>query len=181
MAAGRTQPDLSPRTGDALHRRGAARTPGGRLPALQLADGTILQDSTAILTWLADHHDALTFPAGSVERARQDAWVHMVLECLDTPMMCWTLMMQRFRSETDPVVRAWVADSVDKGAERIAQELEDSGGPWLMGSCFTIADIVAVVGLDFARLVRYRLPAEFENLGRWLEACRARPAAKAGA
>ena len=45
----------------------------------------------------------------------------------------------------------------------------------------TIADIVAVVGLDFARLVRYRPPAEFENLARWLEACRARPAAKAGA
>ena len=46
---------------------------------------------------------------------------------------------------------------------------------------FTIADIVAVVGLDFARLVKYRPPEEFTHLARWLEACRARPAAKAGA
>ena len=45
---------------------------------------------------------------------------------------------------------------------------------------FTIADIVAVVGLDFARMVRYRPPAEFENLHRWFDACRDRPAAKAG-
>ncbi|MEC8533847.1 MAG: glutathione binding-like protein [Pseudomonadota bacterium] len=43
-----------------------------------------------------------------------------------------------------------------------------------------MADIVAVVGLDFARLVRYRPPAEFENLHRWFDACRERPAAKAG-
>ena len=46
---------------------------------------------------------------------------------------------------------------------------------------FTIADIVAVVGLDFARIVRYRPPEEFGNLARWLEGCRARSAAKAGA
>jgi glutathione S-transferase len=45
---------------------------------------------------------------------------------------------------------------------------------------FTIADIVAAVGLDFARLVKYRPPEEFTHLARWLEACRARPAAKAG-
>ena len=45
---------------------------------------------------------------------------------------------------------------------------------------FTIADIVGVVGLDFARLVKYSPPAEFEHLARWLETCRARPAAKAG-
>ena len=45
---------------------------------------------------------------------------------------------------------------------------------------FTIADIVAVVGLDFARLIKYRPPVELENLNRWLDACRARPAAKAG-
>ena len=44
----------------------------------------------------------------------------------------------------------------------------------------TIADIVAIVGIDFARLVKYRPPAEFANLARWMEAMRARPAAKAG-
>ncbi|MNL77610.1 Disulfide-bond oxidoreductase YghU [compost metagenome] len=45
---------------------------------------------------------------------------------------------------------------------------------------FTIADIVAAVGLDFARLVKYRPPEELTHLARWMDACRARPAAKAG-
>ncbi|MNE51856.1 putative S-transferase [compost metagenome] len=45
---------------------------------------------------------------------------------------------------------------------------------------FTIADIVAAVGLDFARLVKYRPPEDLTHLARWLDACRARPAAKAG-
>ncbi|RZJ29819.1 MAG: glutathione S-transferase, partial [Brevundimonas sp.] len=45
---------------------------------------------------------------------------------------------------------------------------------------FSIADVVAVVGLDFARLIKYRPPEEFTHLARWLEASRARPAAKAG-
>jgi glutathione S-transferase len=46
---------------------------------------------------------------------------------------------------------------------------------------FSIADIVAVVGLDFARLIKYRPPEDLTHLARWLEAGRARPAAKAGA
>jgi glutathione S-transferase len=45
---------------------------------------------------------------------------------------------------------------------------------------FTIADIVAVIGLDFARLVKYRPPEELTHLARWLETCRARPSAGAG-
>ena len=45
---------------------------------------------------------------------------------------------------------------------------------------FTIADVVAVVGLDFARLIKYRPPEELTHLARWLEAARSRPAADAG-
>jgi glutathione S-transferase len=46
---------------------------------------------------------------------------------------------------------------------------------------FTIADIVAVIGLDFARMIKYRPPEELTHLARWLAECRARPAAGAGA
>ncbi|TPW01926.1 MAG: glutathione S-transferase [bacterium] len=52
---------------------------------------------------------------------------------------------------------------------------------FLAADRFTIADVVAVVGLDFARLIKYRPPEELTHLARWLEAGRARPAAAAGA
>ena len=45
-----------------------ARNPSGKVPVLEV-EGTALTDSTAILTWLADRHGKLTFPAGTLERA----------------------------------------------------------------------------------------------------------------
>ena len=42
-----------------------------------------------------------------------------------------------------------------------------------------IAEIVAFVGIDFARIVRLRPPEELTSLGRWADAMRERPAAKA--
>ena len=44
----------------------------------------------------------------------------------------------------------------------------------------TNADLVAFIGLDFARLIRFRAPEELRNLARWADAMRSREAAKAG-
>ena len=50
-----------------------ARNPSGKIPVL-VDGGTTVTDSTAIMTYLADRHGRLTFPAGTVERARQDGY-----------------------------------------------------------------------------------------------------------
>jgi hypothetical protein len=34
--------------------------------------------------------------------------------------------------------------------------------------------------VDFGRLIKYRPPEDYIHFNRWLEACRARPTAKAG-
>jgi glutathione S-transferase len=44
----------------------------------------------------------------------------------------------------------------------------------------TMADIVAFTAIDFARMIRFALPAECANLVRWAEGMKARPAATAG-
>jgi glutathione S-transferase len=51
---------------------------------------------------------------------------------------------------------------------------------WLAGERFTIADIIAFVGLDFGRLIKLTPPPELEHVGRWHKAMSGRPAAKAG-
>uniref|UniRef100_UPI003563C790 glutathione S-transferase N-terminal domain-containing protein n=1 Tax=Shimia sp. TaxID=1954381 RepID=UPI003563C790 len=52
----------APRSAEVL-----ALNPSGKVPVLK--DGPhVITDSTAILTYLADKHGALTFPAGTVER-----------------------------------------------------------------------------------------------------------------
>jgi glutathione S-transferase len=51
---------------------------------------------------------------------------------------------------------------------------------FMAGDRLTIADIVAFIGFDFARMVRFTIPETTPNLLRWAEAMRARPAAAVG-
>ena len=52
-----------------------ALNPSGKVPAL-VVDGEVLPDSVAIMSFLSDRHDDLTFPAGSVERLRMEGHIH---------------------------------------------------------------------------------------------------------
>ena len=100
-----------------------AAVPDGRLPALELRNGPILQDSTAILSFLADHHGALTHPPGSTGRAVQEGWMHRVVERIDCPLMSWTLFMQGIGPAPAPPVRDWVATRLAEGFAAIAGSL----------------------------------------------------------
>lgn len=120
-----------------------ARAPGGRVPALELDDGQVLLDSTAILAYLADRHDALTCRPGTVDRARQDAWVGRILDALDAPLMTWALILQGIGAPPDPAVRDNARRAVAAGLADMDAALGDQAeGPWLMGRRFTFADIV---------------------------------------
>ena len=68
------------------------------------------------------------------------------------------------------------------GATRALKVLDRRLGEseWLGAERLTIADIVAFVGLDFGRMIKFRPPEEMAHVARWAEAMRARPAAKAG-
>ena len=46
---------------------------------------------------------------------------------------------------------------------------------WIGAERVTIADGVLFIGLDFARMVRFKVPEELDNLTRWQAAMRARP------
>jgi len=51
---------------------------------------------------------------------------------------------------------------------------------WLATDRLTIADIIAFVGIDFGRMIKFRPPEELTHVCRWAAAMRERPAAKAG-
>ena len=55
----------------------------GKVPVFK--DGEdVITDSTAIITYLADKHGKLTAPAGTPERARQDAMTFWLIDEFDT-------------------------------------------------------------------------------------------------
>ncbi len=143
----------------------------GKVPALQDGDD-IITDSVAIMTYLADKHGGLTHPAGTIARAKQDAMTHRLLDEFDAVL--WTAT--RHAAILPPDLRAPDATAACKWEfEQSANNLsEDFVGPFLTGDVMTIADILAVQCISWARAAEF--PPVPQNLRDYAKEMRARPA-----
>jgi len=152
------------------------------VPALELDDGTCISESIAICRYLeALHPEPNLFGRDPQEQAVIEMWTRRCEIYLANPMM----LNVRFSHPALAALEApqpQVAEYSRLGAEKFMKTLDRrlADHEFIATDRFTIADIVAVVGLDFARLIKYRPPEGLENLARWQDACKARPAAKAG-
>ena len=118
-----------------------ALNPSGKIPILKDGDA-ILTDSFAILTYLADKYGGLTHPAGTVERAHQDAASLALLDELEGPL--WTFSKHSFVLPEDlrvANVRPAVEWEIARAQKHFARRLGD--GPYVMGEKFTVPDILA--------------------------------------
>ncbi|MEN5168214.1 glutathione S-transferase [Brevundimonas pondensis] len=166
------------------HRTAAYRAKFGvpHVPALELADGTCISESIAICRYLeALYPEPNLFGRDPKEQALIEMWTRRCEMYLANPMM----LNVRFSHPALAALEApqpQVAEYSRLGAEKFMRALDRqlAEHEFIAADRFTIADIVAAVGLDFARLVKYRPPEELTHLARWLESCRARPAAQAG-
>ena len=129
-----------------------ARNSSGKIPVL--VDGpTILTDSTAIMTYLADRHGALTWPAGTVERGRQDGYAGLLLDefdaCLWSAARHGFVLPDEYRCrEIKPVLR-W---EFGQAAARLASSMVE--GKFLVGNEPVIPDIILAHCLLWARVAR---------------------------
>lgn len=131
-----------------------ALNPSGKVPVLLDGDKAIT-DSTAIITYLADKHGALTRPAGSIDRARQDSLTHLILDELDAVL--WTAARHSFilpQSHRVPQVKDSLKWEFGESLARLADRLE---GDWVMGDEFTIADILLAHCLIWARAAKFHV------------------------
>ncbi len=120
----------------------------GKIPVLVDGDA-VLTDSVAILTYLADKHGALTYPAGTVERAHQDALTHTILDEFDAVL--WTSARHRTVLPEDlriPAVNDSLKWEFQRNLDRLDKRLV---GPFLQGDEMTIADILCVHCLGWAK------------------------------
>jgi glutathione S-transferase len=148
--------------------------PLGKIPAL--VDGAeVLTDSVAIMTYLGDKHGALTAPAGSPARARQDAMTLWLIDEFDAVL--WTYAKNAFVLPEDqrvPEVKDALKAEFQRAAVLLSGRLE---GPFLMGDHMTIPDILAVHCLNWA--VGAKFPEVDGKLAAWAKTLRDRPAFKA--
>ena len=136
-----------------------AVNPTGKIPAMTV-DGQAITDSVAIMSFLADRHEGLTFPAGTVERARQDAMIHRLNEELDGVL--WAAVRHARVLPEDRRVPGLIPTLQWEFARNIQALERDFAGPFLLGETMTVADILAVHCLNWAVLAKF--PVESEAL-----------------
>jgi glutathione S-transferase len=152
-------------------RKGAehvARHPLGRVPALELDDGTVMFESGAICLALADlYPDAgLIGPLGSSERALAYQWVLFAVAELEGPLFRW------IRESADGVAEPPSRERFAEAATALESALD--GHDWLVGERFGVADVMcaSVLGGAHSR----GLLAEWPGLAAYVERAEARPA-----
>ncbi len=144
------------------------RHPLGRVPALELEDGTVMFESAAICLQLADlHPDAgLTAPPGSSERALIYQWVLFAMTELEGPLFRW--LRERAEGIVESASRQRFADA----AGALEKALE--GRDWVLGERFTVADLLCASILEGAH--SRELLETWPGLRAYVERGTARPA-----
>ncbi|WP_439471772.1 glutathione S-transferase family protein [Brevundimonas sp.] len=153
------------------------------VPALELDDGTTISESIAICRYLESvYPEPNLFGRDAAEQAVIEMWTRRCEFYLANPIMLNVRHSHPALAALEATQLPQVAEYNKLSAEKFMRTLDRrlADHEFIASDRFTIADVVAVVGLDFARLIKYRPPEEFAHLARWLEASRARPAAKAG-
>ncbi len=161
-----------------------ARVGVPHVPALELDDGTTISESVAICRYLeALYPEPNLFGRDAREQAVIEMWTRRCEFYLANPIMLSVRHSHPALAALEAVQVPQLAEYNRVAAEKFMKTLDRrlADHEFMASDRFTIADVVAVVGLDFARLIKYRPPEELTHLARWLEAGRERPAAKAGA
>ena len=122
-----------------------AINPKGYVPALQLADGEVLTEGSAIVQYLADKYAPGTLApvAGTVERARLNGHLNVISADLHKGFG------SLFNPALAPEAREAALAQVGRKLDMIDQELAD-GRLYLTGPDFTVADAYLFVVLSWA-------------------------------
>lgn len=149
-----------------------AYNPSGKVPVL-IAEGVALTDSVAIVQFLADRHGGLTWPAGSLERGRQDGFTQFAVDEVDGPL--WTAAKHSFalpEALRVPAVKATARAEFARAMATLAKRL--GGNVFVTGDRFTVPDLILGHCAGWAVAARFALPEG--PVGAYLERVRARPA-----
>lgn len=146
-----------------------ARWPTGKMPLLE-DDGHIVPETSIIIEHLQQRHPeaALLLPADPAACLEARLWDRLCDLYLMTPMQA--LVAQRLRGQGASDARA-----IDDARATLAMaygliEQQVSGGAWLAGADFSLADCAAAPALFYARTIapfgsaQHGLAAYFERL-----------------
>jgi len=168
---------------------GAVRTPEftalnpmQRVPVLILDDGTAISESVAICRYFEElQPEPALFGRGAVGCATVEMWNRRVeLGLFAAVTHVFRHLHPKMSHREVPQVAAWGEANKTKVVEMLALlDAELAGRPFIAGQDYSIADITALVAVDFMKVARLEKPDNLANLARWHSAVSARASAQA--
>jgi glutathione S-transferase len=159
-----------------------AINPMQRVPALVLDDGTVIAESIAICRYFETvQPDPPLFGIGALQSALVEMWNRRAeLHLLFPVASVFQHLHPAMSRMVDPQVAQWGEANkpkVMKFLEFLDRELKDRS--YVAGTDYTVADITALVAVDFMRVSKLAIPESLSNLQRWHKTVSARPSAAA--
>jgi glutathione S-transferase len=153
-----------------------------RVPVLILDDGTAISETMAICRYFDETKpEPALFGTGARGKAIVEMWSRrMELNLFFPVTQAFRHLHPAMAKLEVPQVAAWGEANKPRALECLAVLDEQLGkAPFVAGDDYSVADITALVALDFMRVARIQRPAELKNVERWYQAVSARPSAKA--
>ena len=161
-----------------------AKNPSGQCPALQLDDGTVLAEITAICQYLDDITDGTTLIGNTPEeRANTHMWTRRVDLNICEPMangFRYAEGLQIFESRMITIPEA--ADklkSITQAKLTWLDEQMNDGREFIAGATLSMADILLYSMMVFFAGVGQPVNPENANVQAWFDRMAARPSAQA--
>ena len=160
-----------------------ARNPAGQLPALELDDGEIIAEVTAICEYLDETGTKTLLGETAAERAQTRMWTRRLDLSICEPML------NGFRySEGLPIFqnRMIMIPEAAAGLKNVAQDrlawLDQQmadGRQFIVGERVTLADVFLYCMLTFGNGVGQPMSPDHTHIAKWYERIAARPSAGA--
>jgi glutathione S-transferase len=159
-----------------------ALNPFRRVPVLVLEDGTAIAETMAICRYFEElKPEPRLFGEGPVAVATVEMWSRrMDLGLLLSVAQAFRHLHPAMAKLEVPQVAAWGEANKPRALE-ILTIMDDqlASRRFLAGEHYSVADITALVAIDFMKPARIERPQGLKNLARWYEDVANRPSAKA--
>jgi len=176
--------EIDLRRGEQLGDAFRAVNPQCTVPVLRTDDGLLLSDNAAITAWLeARFPEPPLLGVTAAEKAEIASWNWRVefegLLAIAEAMRNRAPAMAG-RALAGPVNYAQIPELAERGQARARQFFATlnerlAGREFLAADRFSVADITAVVAVDFARVIRLRVDEQVPELQRWRAGMALRP------
>jgi len=157
-----------------------AKNPMGKMPVLELDDGTFISESTAICRYIeALHPEPNLFGQGPLESAQIEMWDRRMELDVAVPVMHAFQHGNPFWEGRLTQVKDYgevASDTVRKNMAWLDKELE--ARDYIAADRYTVADITLQCSLIIAKAIGLRFD-EQTNLTDWFERVTSRPSARA--